>query len=76
MYDEYRTVDADLKNQLLAVFDNPYLYTLKNEYTGYATRSTMNLLTHLYKNYAHISPLDMAANDEKLRASYNFEELL
>ena len=29
-----RTVDSALKNQLLVVFDNPYLSTLKNEYTG------------------------------------------
>ena len=65
-----------LKNQLLAVFGDPYLVTLKNGYTRYATRSTMDLLTHLYKNYARISPSDMAANDERLRASYNAEEPL
>ena len=47
-----------LKNQLLAVFGDPYLVTLKNGYTRYATRSTMDLLTHLYKNYARISPSD------------------
>ena len=36
----------------------------------------MELLKHLYKNYAIISPLDMATNDEKLRALYNPEEPL
>ena len=30
MYDKYRTVDSALKNQLLLVFDDPYLVTLKN----------------------------------------------
>ena len=44
LYDEYRTADTDLKNQLLAVFDKPYLVTLINGYTGYTTRSTMELL--------------------------------
>ena len=44
------------------VIYNPYLSTLNNGYTGYATRSTMELLTHIYKNYARISPSDMAAN--------------
>ena len=34
----------------------------------------MYLLTHLYKNYARISPSDMAANDERLRAQYNAKE--
>ena len=36
----------------------------------------MDLLTHLYKNYARISPSDMAANNERLRASYDAEEPL
>ena len=66
LYDEYRTVDTALKNQLIVVFDNPYLVTFKNGYTGYATRFTMDLLTHLYKNYARISPSYMASNDERL----------
>ena len=39
LYGEYRTVDYALKNQLPSVFDDPYLVTLKNKYTGYATRS-------------------------------------
>ena len=47
MYNEYRTVDSALKNQMLAVFGNPYLSTLKNEYTRYATRSTMDIIKHL-----------------------------
>ena len=76
MYDEYRNVDTALKNQLIAVSDDPYLSTLKNGYTGYATRSTMDLITHFYKNYASIYPLEMVANDEILRASYNSEEPL
>ena len=59
----------DLKNQLLAVFDDPYLSTLKNEYTGYATRSTMDIITHLYEHYTRISLSDMAANNDILRAS-------
>ena len=66
MYKEYRTVNSALKNKLLAVFDNPYLSTLKNKYTRYATRSTMNLITRLYKHYACILSLEMAANDERL----------
>ena len=49
---------------------------LKNGYTGYDTRSKMDLLTHLYKNYARISSSDMAANDERLRTSYNAEETI
>ena len=36
----------------------------------------MDLLTHLYKDYANISPSGMAENDERLRAAYNAEEPL
>ena len=36
----------------------------------------MDLLIHLYKNYARISSSDMAANDERLRTSYNAEETI
>ena len=50
LYNEYMTVDSFLKNQLLAVFNDPYLSTLNNWYTRYDTRSTLDLLTHLYKN--------------------------
>ena len=59
LYENYRTIDAALNNQLLVVFDEPYLATFKNEYTEFATRSTMDLLIYIYKNYAHISPSDM-----------------
>ena len=76
MYDEYRTIDYVLKNQMPTVFDNPYLATLKNKYTGYTTRSTMKLINHLYKQYARISSMGMAANDEIIRASYNSKEPL
>ena len=66
MYDKYRTFDSSLKNQLPAVFDDPYLATLKKEYTGYATMSTMDLIKHIYNNYACISLTDIAANNERL----------
>ena len=64
LYDKYRNIDSDLKNQLLAVFDDLYLATLKNEYTRYAARSTWDLLDQLYKHYAHISLTDMSENDK------------
>ena len=49
LYDKYRTVNSYLKNQLLTVFDNPFLYTINDEYTRYATRSTLDLIKHLYE---------------------------
>ena len=63
MYNYYKTVYSSLKNHLLAVFNDPYLSTLMIGYRRYATRSIIDLITHLYNNYGHISPSDMAAND-------------
>ena len=36
----------------------------------------MKLINHLYKQYARISSMGMAANDEIIRASYNSKEPL
>ena len=36
----------------------------------------MDFFSHIYRDYAHIYPSDMAANDERLRSSYNAEEPL
>ena len=44
--------------------------------TGYATKSNLALLMHLYSKYTHISANDMAANYKKLRFPYNVEESL
>ena len=50
MYNKCRTVDTALKNQLVSSFHDPYLSTLKKLYTGYATKTKMDLIQHLYKN--------------------------
>ena len=76
MYEKYRTVDSALKNHLLVVFDDPYLATPKNEYTGYATSYTMELIAHIYEYYARIYSTDMVVKGERLRTSYNTEKPL
>ena len=76
MYDECRTIDTALKNQPVSSFSDPYLSKLKNVYTGYATKSTMELITHLYKNYNRISATDITENNKRIRATYNAEEPL
>ena len=67
LYDEYRTVDSALKNQLLAVFNDTYLATLNNDYTGYATRSTVDIIAHIYEQYTRISSMYTLANNERIR---------
>ena len=65
-----------MKKQLVSVFNNPYLSTLKNAYTGYDTKSTMELITHLYNKYAWNSTKEMATNREIISTTYNMEEPL
>ena len=76
MHDKCRTVDTALKNQLVSSFDNPYISMMKNAYTGCAIKTTMELIQHLYKNYAQISATDIAENNKRLRAPYNAEDLI
>ena len=76
MYGELRAVCTALKNQLVYVFQDAYLLTLNNAYIGYATKSTLALLTHLYLNCTHISTTYMKDNYKKLRSPYNAEEPL
>ena len=67
MYNKCRSSGTSLKNQLISVFQDVYLSTLKKLDTGYVTKSTLAILMHLYYNYARISATDMAANNERLR---------
>ena len=41
---------------------------------GYATKTAMELIQHLYANYARIYAENMASNDDLLRSPYNAEE--
>ena len=49
---------------------------MRNTYIRYATKTTLEILTHLYSNCTRISITDMVANDYKLRYPYNKEETL
>ena len=69
-------VNTDLKNQLVSVFNDPYLSMLKIVYTGYSFKKTLDHIQHLYSHYARISRTDMSYNDENICSPYNAEEPL
>ena len=69
-------LDSSLNNHLVSVFYDPYLSTLKISYTWYATKTTLELIHHIYTHYALISFTYMAAKDERLSSPYNAEETL
>ena len=67
-YDDFRNIDAALRNQLLPAFvvTYPPPPLLKHEFTGYYAITKLQLIIHLYGHYARISTTDLVANDVKL----------
>ena len=69
-------VENDLCNKILKVFDDMYLYPLKNAFTGYSSIPTLNLIIHIYGHYARISATNLVENDNHLREPFNPNEPL
>ena len=69
-------VITTFKSQFVSVFEDAYLEMLRNAYTRYASKTTLNIITHIYTHYTRISVTDMLANDKKLLSRYNAKELL
>ena len=61
-------VNTALKNQLFYAFYKPYLSMLKKEYTGYATKTTLEIIQHIYTHYARISVIDTSANEKRIQS--------
>jgi hypothetical protein len=48
-----------------------YLKALRNRITGFATTTTLEMITHLYTSYGRLSPADLQGNDTHLRNPYD-----
>jgi hypothetical protein len=68
---EFMATDKALKQQLLATVNEMYYKALRNRITGYASITTLQLLTHLYAVYGNITPSDLADNDAQLKSPYD-----
>ena len=55
VYKEFRAVDTALNNQRVSVFKDVYLSLLSNTHIGYAAKRNLEIISHLYSNYAFIS---------------------
>ena len=66
--------DTDLQNQLVAVLDDTYLYSLKNPHTGCSEWPTQEIITYIYANYASILSTDISTNDICLFSTHNSED--
>ena len=70
-YLETVRTDQALKQQLLGAVENIYIESLRNQYTGFTTVTTLALLTHLYDTYGQISALDLDENERKMKTRYD-----
>jgi hypothetical protein len=71
IWSKYLATDKALKQQLLLAIDKMYYKTLRNQITGYATTTTLQILTHLYTAYGNITPANLADNNARLKAPCN-----
>jgi hypothetical protein len=51
LFKEYIATNKALKQQVIAAVDAMYLKPLRNRITGFATATTLEMLTHLYTSY-------------------------
>jgi hypothetical protein len=71
LFKEYITSKKALKQQVIAAVDVMYLKSLRNRITGFATATTLEMLTHLYTSYGRLTPADLQGNDTRLRNPYD-----
>ena len=60
-----------MKNLLVNAVNTPYIKDLRDRVTGFATRSTRDILQYLYRTYGLVTPAQLSANDESFRAPYD-----
>ena len=66
-----QAADNALTNLLVNAVDAPYIKDLRDRVTGFATRSTRDILQYLYCTYGLVTPAQLSANDESFRTPYD-----
>jgi hypothetical protein len=61
-YRTYHNVDQAIKKLIIESFNDAYLNALSDEIVGYATCTSLQLLTHLLTYYAMIAPTEITQN--------------
>jgi hypothetical protein len=70
----YRTnnnVDQAIKKLIIEAFDDAYRNALSDEIVGYASCTSLQLLTHLLKYYAMIARTELTQKYERLNTPYD-----
>jgi hypothetical protein len=66
-FKKYTDVCNAISALIIEAIDPMYLATLRLPYVGIGTRTPLQILAHLYSNYAKISPADLDANDRAMK---------
>jgi hypothetical protein len=66
-FKKYMDVCNAISAIIIEVIARMYLATLRLPYVGLGTRTPLQLLAHLYTNYAKITPADLDANDHHMK---------
>jgi hypothetical protein len=66
-FKKYMDVCNSISSIILEVIDPVYLATLRLPYVGVGTRTPLELLAHLYTNYAKITSADLDDNDRAMK---------
>lgn len=70
-FEKYHNTDLALKKQLIAAVPNMYIKGIEDDIYGFATVSTLDLLTHLWANYGKIRPADLDHNIQRLNTPWH-----
>jgi hypothetical protein len=66
-FKKYMDVCNAISAIIIEVIDPMYLATLRLPYVGLGTRTPLQILAHLYTNYAKITPADLEANNRAMK---------
>ena len=60
--------DSALKPQLTKSVDETYIQGIRDHITGYATRTTRDIIEDLYRTYGPLTPAQLIANNQNFKA--------
>ena len=77
---EYATTDAACKKVIMSLIPDVFYRTLKHNHTGYATVTSLEILSHLWSEYGQLSDFEFQQNDLKIKTPIttetHFEDLV
>ena len=70
-FQQYVSLQNVLKKQLIAAVDEIYLAAISAPYIKYGNLTVYEMLAHLYRTYAKISPADLKENEKKMNSPWD-----